>query len=251
MWSKRRWRLLSEILRYQPDIVCLQEVDHYSLFEKALGSVGYTGRFMPKPDSPCIYLEDNNGPDGCAIFFKSDQFELLSEAKRILEVWKVQSNQVVLCLNLQEKSTGKQITVATTHLKARQGKLLSTLRNEQGKDMLDWLHDQSEGRPLLLSGDFNADPTEPVYQTVVSHRLGMESAYKYDQESPTPEDYTTWKIRETGEQKYVLDYIFHSQAMTPLRVLDMPTVEEIGKERLPSLKFPSDHLSLVADFRFA
>merc|ERR1719244_1140600 len=186
---------------------------------------------MPKPDSPCIYLEDNNGPDGCAIFFKSDQFVLWS--------------------NLQEKSTGKQITVATTHLKARQGKLLSTLRNEQGKDMLDWLHDQSEGRPLLLSGDFNADPTEPVYQTVVSHRLGMESAYKYDQESPTPEDYTTWKIRETGEQKYVLDYIFHSQAMTPLRVLDMPTVEEIGKERLPSLKFPSDHLSLVADFRFA
>ena len=33
-----------------------QEVDHFKLLEKALGSVGYSGRFLPKPDSPCIYL---------------------------------------------------------------------------------------------------------------------------------------------------------------------------------------------------
>ena len=26
------------------------------MLEKALGSVGYSGSFLPKPDSPCIYL---------------------------------------------------------------------------------------------------------------------------------------------------------------------------------------------------
>ena len=111
-------------------------------------------RFVPKPDSPCIYLESNNGPDGCAIFYKDDKLELLSEASKVLEVWRVQSNQVVLSLNLRVRSTGKEICVATTHLKARSGALLSTLRNEQGKDILDYLNAFCEERPIIISGDF-------------------------------------------------------------------------------------------------
>jgi len=245
-WSTRRWRLLEEILRYQPDVVCLQEVDHFNLLKKALGSVGYTGQFVPKPDSPCIYLADNNGPDGCAIFVKESKFDILSEAKRVLEVWKVQSNQVVICLNLKHKKSGKEIAVATTHLKARQGALLSTLRNEQGRDMLDWLAQEAAGRPLLLSGDFNAEPVEPVYHSVTNHKLELRSAYKFDRLES--DEYTTWKIRETGEQKYVLDYIFHSESLRPTSVLEMPTEDEVGENRLPSLRFPSDHLTLVADF---
>jgi len=246
-WSTRRWRLIEEILRYQPDIVCLQEVDHFNLLDAALGSVGYHGGFMPKPDSPCIYLADNNGPDGCAIFVNKSKFEVISESRRILEVWNVQSNQVVICLNLKHRETGKEIAVASTHLKARQGALLSTLRNEQGNDLLDWLADTAAGRPLLLSGDFNAEPVEPVYQSVTNHdRLDLRSAYKFD--DLECDEYTTWKIRETGEQKYVLDYIFHSEALRPVAVLEMPSADQVGENRLPSLQFASDHLSLVADF---
>ena len=43
-WSSRRWRLLEEILRHQPDLVCLQEVDHFPFIEAALASTGYCGR---------------------------------------------------------------------------------------------------------------------------------------------------------------------------------------------------------------
>lgn len=250
MWETRRWRLLEEILRYQPDVICLQEVDHFSLLERALASVGYSGRFVPKPDSPCIYLADNNGPDGCAIFVRDAKFDIMDVGSRILEVWRVQSNQVVLALNLRHKGTGREVCVATTHLKARQGALLSTLRNEQGKDMLDWLAGRAGGRPLLLSGDFNADPSEPVYHSVTSHEeLRLSSAYKAGQYTGDgTADYTTWKVRETGEQKYVLDYIFHSAGLQPVAVLEMPTEAEVGENRLPSLQFASDHLSLVADF---
>jgi len=249
VWETRRWRLLEEILRHQPDVICLQEVDHFKLLEKALGSVGYSGRFLPKPDSPCIYLTDNNGPDGCAIFVRDSKFEVLSEARRILEVWRVQSNQVVLCMNLKEKESGKELCVATTHLKARKGALLSTLRNEQGKDMLDWLALKAAGRALVLCGDFNADPSEPVYTSVTNHAaLQLSSAYPTSSSSQE-ELYTTWKIRETGEQKYILDYIFHSKQLEPAAILEMPRDNEIGEDRLPSLQFPSDHLSLVADFK--
>ena len=63
------------------------------------------------------------------------------------------------------------------------------------------------------------------------------------------EEYTTWKIRETGEQKKILDYIFHSPQLKTVSTLNMPTEEQIGEDRFPSLEFASDHLSLVADIQ--
>jgi len=251
-WTTRRWRILEEIIRYDPDVVCLQEVDHFKMLEMALGSIGYHGRFAPKPDSPCIYLESNNGPDGCAIFFRSTKFELLGEGSKVLEVWKVQSNQVILSLNLREKNSGKEICVATTHLKARSGALLSTLRNEQGKDILDYLEAFRENRPIIISGDFNAEPSEPVFKTLMQNdKTPLQSAYKIaEHEKEDNLQYTTWKIRETGEQKHILDYIFHSPQLETISTLDMPTEEQIGEDRLPSLEFASDHLSLVAELQF-
>lgn len=258
-WHTRRWRLIQEILTTDPDIVCLQEVDHFNLLQRALGSVGYAGHFTPKPDSPCLYLPDNNGPDGCAIFYRTDRFRAVGEVlSHTLKVWEVASNQVALALRLEDRlADGKSIAVATTHLKARQGALLSTLRNEQGKDLMAWLERSMNGdggpTPILLTGDFNADPNEPVYATVTSGVKSsslprLSSAYPHGAEAEDDDDFTTWKIRETGEQKYVLDYIFHSEGLEVEAVLQMPSEADVGPARLPSLRFPSDHLSLVADF---
>ena len=203
--------------------------------------------FVPKPDSPCIYLDSNNGPDGCAIFYKNERFELLSEANKVLKVWWIQSNQVVLSLNLRVRKGGKEICVATTHLKARSGTLLPTIRNEQGKDILEWLEAFSEKRPLIISGEFNSEPSEPVYRTMIQNETNkLQSAYNLMGNLDNLE-YTTWKIRETGEQKHILDYIFHSPQLKTFSTLEMPTEEQIGKNRLPSLEFASNHLSLVAE----
>jgi len=232
---------MEELVRYQPDILCLQEVDHFPLLERALSSLGYEGHFVSKPDSPCIYLPSNSGPDGCALFYKKDQWEVVGEVhSKTLEVWHVQSNQVAIAVNLRHKSTKSEVCVATTHLKARIGALLATLRNEQGKDLLAWLSTVKQHRPLILTGDFNADPSEAVVRTIKEE---LASAY------PDSTPFTTWKIRETGEQKSILDYIFHSAGIQASATLDMPTEQQIGIDRLPSLAFPSDHLSMVADFQ--
>merc|ERR1719500_2522937 len=63
-WDTRRWRIIEEIVQHSPDIICLQEVDQYSTVSRALGSIGYQGRFLAKPDSACLYLDANTGPDG-------------------------------------------------------------------------------------------------------------------------------------------------------------------------------------------
>ena len=82
------------MLRHAPDLVCLQEVDHPRLLSRALAAAGYSGRHLHKPDSPCLYLPHNNGPDGCALFYNAAKFELISWVTRVLRVWDVPSNQV-------------------------------------------------------------------------------------------------------------------------------------------------------------
>ena len=85
--------------------------------------------------------------------------------------------QVLLTTTLRSRADpSSKLCVATTHLKARNGALLSTLRNEQGKDIVQFLSDITEGdtddTAVVLTGDFNAEPTEPVFATVTGSKLG-------------------------------------------------------------------------------
>lgn len=154
---------------------------------------------------------------------------------------------------LRHKASGRQICVATTHLKARQGALLSTLRNEQGKDILDFLQSNMDADcPIILAGDFNAEPSEPVYSTLrTDSRFGFDSAYRsvdgaQDGQEPP---YTTWKVRGEGESCHTIDYVFYTrQHLGVDQVLPFPTGEQIGPDRVPSFQYPSDHFSLVVDF---
>lgn len=158
--------------------------------------------------------------------------------------------KVSLLLILKDKSTQKELCVATTHLKARKGALLSTLRNEQGKDLLQFISSHAAGRPTIVCGDFNAEPTEPVYSTMCScSYLPLDSAYKLSGSEPL---YTSWKIRGgEGEVMQTIDYMFYTKhKLTVSNILDMPKEIDIGENRVPSMTYPSDHFSLISDFYF-
>ncbi|XP_017036727.2 nocturnin isoform X1 [Drosophila kikkawai] len=269
-WEHRKYLIVQEILQNQPDVICLQEVDHFKFLQTVLGSQNYAGIFFPKPDSPCLYIEQNNGPDGCAIFYKRDKLQLQGYDTRILEVWRVQSNQVAIAARLRLRSSGREFCVCTTHLKARHGALLAKLRNEQGRDLIRFVKQFAGETPLLLCGDFNAEPVEPIYATILGcDLLRLGSAYadvKVDREKilaqPSEEvaefvaesmkrepPYTTWKIREEGEECHTIDYVFYTPDRLKIKnCLDFPAGEQIGKNRTPSFQYPSDHFSLVCDF---
>lgn len=158
--------------------------------------------------------------------------------------------QVALLLVLKDKCTGNELCVSTTHLKARKGALLSTLRNEQGKDLLQFISSHAAGRATIVCGDFNAEPTEPVYGTMCScPRLPLDSAYKVSGSEPP---FTSWKIRGgEGEVMHTIDYMFYSKRQLIVScILNMPIEKDIGENRVPSMSYPSDHFSLVSDFYF-
>ncbi|XP_034546341.1 nocturnin [Notolabrus celidotus] len=260
-WQERKYLILEEILTYRPDILCLQEVDHYyDTFQPILASLGYHGNFLAKPWSPCLDVEQNNGPDGCALFYRHSRFSLQATAHLRLSAMMLPTNQVAIVQTLSCRETGRRLCVAVTHLKARSG--WERLRSSQGADLLQSLRSitsprsdseaASGGVPLLVCGDFNAEPSEDVYRRFSSSPLGLNSAYKLlSADGQTEPAFTTWKIRPSGESCSTLDYIWYSHdALSVDCLLDIPTEEQIGPDRLPSYHYPSDHLSLLCDVSF-
>uniref|UniRef100_A0A1I8FJG4 ATP-dependent RNA helicase n=1 Tax=Macrostomum lignano TaxID=282301 RepID=A0A1I8FJG4_9PLAT len=66
-WERRRWYLLRELLRFQPDILCLNEVDILRLFVGESRSSWLQGLLSARsPRSPCLSFPGNFGPDGTA-----------------------------------------------------------------------------------------------------------------------------------------------------------------------------------------
>ncbi|XP_033112060.1 nocturnin-like isoform X2 [Anneissia japonica] len=255
-WETRKFRILEELLIYDPDVMCLQEVDHYhDFFDPILKVLGYHGTFMAKPSSPCLDNPYNNGPDGCALFFKSDKFDLINCEKLVLKVthdgYQRWSNQVGIISTLRYNILGqskKEIVVGVTHLKAKAG--CEYIRHSQGLDLHEHFSNQIGSHPGVLVGDFNAETSEEVYCVFAESPLNLNSAYKLlSKDGQTEPDYTTWKIRKNGEQCHTIDYMWYTkEGLAVKRLLHIPTGEEIGKDRLPSETYPSDHLSLVCDF---
>ncbi|XP_034036912.1 nocturnin isoform X2 [Thalassophryne amazonica] len=255
-WEERKFLILEEILTYRPDVLCLQEVDHYyDTFQPVLTSLGYQGSFLAKPWSPCLDVEQNNGPDGCALFYRRSRFALLATAHLRLTAMMLPTNQVAIVVMLRCRSSGRSLCVAVTHLKARSG--WEMLRSAQGTNLLQNLRNiTAAGRdgtvPLVVCGDFNAEPSEDVYRRFSSSPLGLDSAYKLlSPDGQTEPAFTSWKIRPSGESRSTLDYIWYSHhALSVDSLLALPSEEQIGPDRLPSYHYPSDHVSLLCDVSF-
>lgn len=148
----------------------------------------------------------------------------------------------ILTFHFRRRSDEAEFWVATTHLKARSGSFLAAMRKQQGCDILQLMKDTiCDKTPLLFAGDLNADPSEPVHSVLKS--AGLESVY-HNQEPA----YTTWTVREDGEHCKTLDYILYSRESFHVeRLLRLPSEQEIGEQRVPSFRHPSDHFALVAD----
>ncbi|XP_060065316.1 nocturnin-like [Ylistrum balloti] len=251
-WDNRQLRVIEELVRFTPSILCLEEVDMFQFLKGTLGQAGYDGIFTPKPDSPCHKFKNNMGSDGCAVFYQTGELELLHKDCIILKGEDdEETNQVAILCKFRLKANQKVFFVSVCHLKAKSG--YADLRHQQGKYLLDVLKKNVGSHPVFICGDFNAHPKEPVYGEFAKSDLGITSAYAHLSTEGKEPSYTTWKIRGTfdgqkTESCKTIDYIWYSKDKASITsVLNLPSPEAIGEARLPSYTYPSDHLSLVCD----
>lgn len=191
-WDQRKSKLLHEILQYDPDIITLQECDHYyDFFLPELELEGYDGTFAPKPASACLQVSENS--DGCATFVKRNKLQIVSTEtltyslskdaldKKSTEDERKQNrpqNQVglitvcELIADQKDPFSSEQgrllpVIIATTHLKAMKNELGEKYRKKETEQLLsavDRCRDSvaqcfdGQSPAIIITGDFNASP---------------------------------------------------------------------------------------------
>ena len=194
-------------------------------------------------------MPGHTSPDGCAMFVNKSRLEIKKLQEVVLkDEQSLPSNQVAIIVMLNDLLTDRKFLVAVTHLKAKVGN--ERIRLAQGKDLLLNLRqmecemgNDTKVLPMLICGDFNATPDELIYQEMLAS--GFKSAYLSAAKHESP--FTTWKFRPKVEVCHTIDYVWHTSEFITRNFLELPPKDVIGEAALPSVDFPSDHLSLVFD----
>lgn len=254
-WNYRSKRLVEELFRHDvlPDIVAMQEVDHYEdWFEPVMHSLGYKGHFLSKPNSTCRRSLDPSLSDGCALFWRDDRLTLETVDDVVYDKPEGgKFNQVAILATLRIMGLASPIAVAVTHLRAAKTPEGEQTRRFQAQQLLERL--SAKGLPSVVASDLNAASVRgtatayspEAYSTMVMHPLALRSAYA--QVLGEEPQYTTWKRKRGKEVRHTIDYLFASESIRPLRVLLPPAEEDIDVERLPGWRYPSDHIALMVE----
>jgi len=252
-WKFRKLRLLQAILETDVDLICLEEIDHYhDWFLPELSALGYNGVFCAKPRSLCYQVSSN--PDGCAIFYRTQMFEEVNDAK-VLHYHR--KNQLAIGWELRSRSVPSlRLVAVVTHLKAEKSSAGESVRAQEVEELLSWLKlSFGETLPIVMGCDLNATPpTQSQLYPSQAYKLFQpqiwKSAYCEVVGGQEPA-YTTWKIRPGKESKHAIDYIFYTKRdFDVLRVLSIPEDDEVDYCRFPSFRYASDHVALVAELAF-
>eukprot|EP01059_Diplonema_ambulator_P010169 TRINITY_DN20169_c0_g1_i1.p1 TRINITY_DN20169_c0_g1~~TRINITY_DN20169_c0_g1_i1.p1 ORF type:complete len:334 (+),score=47.90 TRINITY_DN20169_c0_g1_i1:59-1060(+) len=241
-FERRKWFLLEEVLRNDPDVLGLQECDHFeTFFGPALALAGYHGSPMLKDPSPCSAY--GYYPDGVALFFKSTMFMEAAGPSG------AGCKPVHIFRTLVHKESGFEFTVLVTHLKAKCNEENEAVRERQVEALLQALPDP-ETHPVVVLADMNSSafPEHGVSPKAVPAFLskGFASAYPLD-----PDGYTTAKIRGPLTTSHTIDYILHTKHFTPTAWLIVPALSDLDPSvLLPCPRYPSDHFSISATLDF-
>ena len=227
-WPERIPLLLADMAALQPDLLGLQECVFAVQQDRLLGAAG-EGRY-----------ESRRGWAGRPEYGNAVLGRLplaLGEGDRL----ELGRNRCALRVPVSLPG-GARLDFVVTHLHHLVAD--EAVREEQAIQVTEWL--RPDAGPLVVVGDFNAEPTEATYE--VMRDAGFRSAHA---EANGAEPAVTWPsgiqapgIDEDGEPG-CLDYIWVRGAITVdscRLAFDRPAVDD------PTL-YPSDHLGLSARIR--
>jgi mRNA deadenylase 3'-5' endonuclease subunit Ccr4 len=280
--------LQKEIGRYGAQIVCLQEIEpeHLEAFTGCVRTFKNDDKDIKRGASFAFAPCGEPRTDGVAVLVDAGRFTIVHQNELTLDGDEGKKN-AGLVVTLADREASGSLVVACAHLlfnpkrgDARLRQCVALLRAvEEAK--------QQAVQPVrvVVCGDFNSYPDSAVYAFLargsvasialeertahdhckehpfkiekgrcvtahepyrdvsivkVSHSLALESVYSLGGGEP---GFTTYLPKGT---KACVDYVWSSD-LVPVGRLEPPPLEEL-RDGLPSQKFPSDHVALVARF---
>lgn len=180
-----------------------------------------------------------------AVFFRTDRFALLDSGTFWLSEtpetagskgWDGACERLATWVVLRDKD-GRELLFINTHL----DHVGETARREGVALLLRRIADLAGGRPVLLTGDFNAEPQSPVIAHVLRDGT-LHSAWHSAAERHGSE----WSFSDFGElpeaERPLIDFIFYGKGLACDRCRILPDVYDGG--------YLSDHAPVEAAFRF-
>jgi len=170
-WKYRRDNLALEMLTYNSDIICLQEVDcteYRSFFKGIMEHAGYTGFYKQRTG-----IEE----DGLALFIKNSKYRVLLNQSIEYKMTDISPtldrDNVALIVVLEHKVTKVRLCIATTHLLFNPNQGIIKLAQYQTltltiREILRNNKDYDSNIPIVITGDFNTLADSVLYNYIVS-----------------------------------------------------------------------------------
>lgn len=277
-------RIVNEIEKVNPDILCLQECD-FDLFSEYylpnLEALGYTCHYKASSSNRIVIN---------VVCYKKRSFSVLEEFKIDLNDELAKRDEAfnkfkdATVLSLTHHASGKKIIVVNTHLYwnpdfefVKYGQMCKIIKDIEKK--------YSTSVPLILTGDFNSLPGSNLMKYIYrqapemnsinrgdiaknkkliaefweenGHHLDLRSAYdcyKFSRINDDPDfannhpDFTTYTQEFIGTLDYLIYSAKHFQVT---QILNVPTHDpEVKSAKLPNKTYPSDHFKIAARFKF-
>mmetsp|Transcript_112972 Transcript_112972/g.205374 ORF Transcript_112972/g.205374 Transcript_112972/m.205374 type:complete len:590 (+) Transcript_112972:30-1799(+) len=258
----RQCKVLKWLADLSPDLILLQEVDvsrYAEGFEAPLKALGYDGSRLARNG------KITRNSIGCATFWRRDKLSCLWDSSRE-EPPQGSRDWQSFCLLHQFKLIGSDapgILVSNLHLRASRDQKSQKQRAKSLDVALERLSRQLPGAPLLVAGDFNAEPNNAlmaVLRESACHGFELASAYEHPDAGTTSvvQEATCAAHMETNKYIEIYDHIWYSHGRLQLCCVLQALGPEERREAfrfdgpgLPNQLVPSDHVPVGAVFEIS
>ena len=222
--------IIDLIKKYNPDIICLQEVTvvWFKILSKEFSSTyTFTGRDRLWADKDCLRRDREKN----CVLFKKDKFskvwshtywlgpDMLHPSKFEGSVFK----RVFTSTKLKDLRNNKEFLAVSTHFDY----LKPEVRELQAEVLANYLSKQKGA--VLLAGDFNGEPKEKGYSLITKHMIDLGE--EFNETNITYHAYDKFPFEK-------IDYIFRSENV-------LAKEYKLVKDEYEGLP-PSDHYPLFA-----
>lgn len=248
-WPRRTDKVVALITKYNPDIIGVQEALHHQLQDLL--------RLLPEY-SYCGVGRDDGKEKGeySAILFRNSRFGLLDSKTHWLsettdipgsKSWDAAITRVFTTARFFDRETKKEFVMVNTHFDhiGKTARLMSStiiksyLAGMEGGANIDNTGTRIE-IPMIISGDFNSEPTEGPYLNMVDEKSEL---VLYDSRPASSTAGTFCGFKVGGMHCKTIDFIFHTKQWVA-RNYQVITDND-------GTYYPSDHLPVLVEFDLA